>query len=311
MAHRLVLLSLVLLGCGAPSEDGEARSVSAALRSACPCASNFAVTTPEATIDVIGRPSVNGCTWDRRVLLMLTGAMVTARAYDADVPGYNALDRAAQAGFYAFAMTYEGYGESSRPADGRDVEPQRMARAAGAVIEALRQRYRVDEVDLFGASIGALIAAHLGGLDSPIDRRHVGRVVLNGIVYRPIPPGAFPPGDANGYLTTEPATYAPLLADAEPDVQAWGLATFPGDYAIGPTLAAASLPIFDMKRARAPALLVWGARDGLTPRGDVDAFRADYGGPITMVVLPAAGHVPFYHSSAEDFWTTVFGFLKA
>ncbi|MEK7704005.1 MAG: hypothetical protein AAB426_03535 [Myxococcota bacterium] len=259
-----------------------------------------------------------------RAVLMLTGTLVTNAQWTSDGGDgleYNALAIAAAAGFNAFAATYEGYGLSTHPADGRTVTAERLLWQAGALVEWIRHRRHVARVDLVGASLGSSLAIALGGLDSPIPRRHIGKIVLTSLVHRSasllMQQILFSPetrmaleSAPNGYVPTVPPMYGIILSHAELAAAAWAYETFPGIYATGPTLEGFDLPIFDAARGRAPALQLLGDGDLVTPREDADAFQAEYGGPVDLVVLPG-GHALNFEASKVTFWQHALDFLDA
>jgi pimeloyl-ACP methyl ester carboxylesterase len=260
---------------------------------------------------------------EHRALLMLTGTFVTNAQYNAEIPGttgYNALERAAREGYYAFAASYEGYGESSHPADGRTVTATRLLGETGRLIEWIRTQRNVRRVDLLGASLGSSLAVALGGTRSPIDRNHVGRIVVTSMVYKSVTPllaeTLFNPETRaalesipGGYVPTGPEMYGLVFALATPQAQAWAFGTFPGLYAVGPTLEGFDLPVFEARDGRAPLLQIWGDQDPITPRADVDRLQREYGGRARLVVLRGAGHSPPFEASRERFWEQTFDFL--
>jgi len=162
----------------------------------------------------------------RRALLMATGTLVTNQQWN--VPGpYNALERAARAGYFGFSVSYEGYGQSTLPADGKSVTAERLLVQMGDVVEWIRHHRFVRRVDMLGSSLGSSLAVELGGTNSPINRRHIGRLLLTANVYKGVTPffeaiffnpafRAFLESVPNGYLPTAPESYGPVLAFAEP-----------------------------------------------------------------------------------------------
>ena len=256
----------------------------------------------------------------RRALLMATGTFVTNQQWN--VPGpYNALERAARAGYFGFAASYEGYGQSTLPADGKTVTAERLAVEMGQLVEWIRRHRLVRRVDMLGSSIGTSLAVELGGTNSPINRRHIGRLVLTANVYKGVTPffeaiffnpalRAFLESVPNGYLATTPESYGPVLAFAEPAAAAYVFANLPGTYAVGPTLEGFELPVFPAQNGRAPALQFWGDQDPITPLSDVVQFQAEYGGPSSYCVLPGGGHAPYYEPVKEIFWNRTFAFLN-
>ena len=262
----------------------------------------------------------------RRALLMLPGTLVTGDMYDfeigEDTVDFNALERAARQGFYAYAVTYEGYPGSSQPADGSTVTAERVLGHMGEVVEWIRHRRKVPRVDLFGASFGSSLATALGGTQSPINRYHVGRIVLQALVYKSVTPlfeqVFFSPevqaaleSAPNGYILTAPEMYGLILFGADEQAANYGFASFPGVYATGPTLAGFDLPVFDAEYGRAPALQFWGTLDLITPLDDAELFQAEYGGTAELSVLDGAGHAPYLavEEVRESFWTESFDFL--
>jgi pimeloyl-ACP methyl ester carboxylesterase len=257
----------------------------------------------------------------RRAILMITPTLVTNALYDADVPGdpsYNALDRAAGQGYFAFAPSYEGYEGSSQPAEGKSVTAERSLEQMSQIVAWIRRHRLARKVDLYGMSLGASIATALGGVASPGNPNHVDRIVVAANVY-----GAFTPEAAaifspefkaflesipGGYFTTDASFYFPVLALADPPALAWGLENLPGTYSLGPTLEAFDLPIFDAASGRAPLLQAWGTFDPLTPESDVLEFQAEYGGPSELVTFEGGGHSPFLEPAKEQFWETAFDF---
>lgn len=261
----------------------------------------------------------------RRALLMLPGTLVSNEMYDMDVdetPDFNALDRAALAGYFAFAVTYEGYPGSSQPADGSTVGAESTLAQLGEVVEWIRWQRGVHKVDLLGASFGSSQATALGGSLSPITPSHIGRIVLMALVYEQVTPlfqevffspevRAMLENAPNGYIQTGPESYGLILAGADPAAAAWGFEHFPGVYATGPTLEGFDLPVFDAAYGEAPALQFWGTLDPITPYEDVETFQAEYAGPNELRVLPDAGHAPYLAEPdlREAFWAETFEFL--
>jgi len=211
----------------------------------------------------------------RRALLMATGTLVTNQQWN--VPGpHNALERAARAGYFGFAASYEGYGQSTIPVDGKSVTAERLLVEMSQVVEWIRHHRLVRRVDMMGSSLGSSLAVELGGTHSPISRRHIGRLILTANVYKGVTPffaaiffnpefRAFLESVPNGYLPTGPESYGPVLAFAEPAAATWVSANIPGLYAVGPTLEGFNLPVFPAQNGRAPVLQFLGDQDPITP----------------------------------------------
>jgi hypothetical protein len=261
---------------------------------------------------------------DRHGLFMITGSLVNANQYDAvlddgDVQ-FSALERAARHGYFAAAASFEGYDDSSHPDDGSVVTAERLTPELGTAIETFRILHGLPKVDLLAASVGASIAERIGGIASPIDPDHIGKIAVTSHVYKSVTPlfqqVFFSPEvhqlflDApNGYIQTAPPFYALILTASEPEMVDWANTNFPGTYATGPTLEGFDLPVFEADEGRADLLQFWGDQDPITPFSDVQQFQAEYGGHASYLVLPGGGHAPYYEPVREQFWTALFAFL--
>jgi pimeloyl-ACP methyl ester carboxylesterase len=258
----------------------------------------------------------------RRAMLMIPPSLVTNVVFDADVPGtdaYNSLNRMANAGFFAVAPTYEGYPGSSQPADGKTVDATRILSQMATMTTWVRQRRVVPRVDLLGASVGAAAAIALGGDQSPLGPYAVHRIIVSTQVYKssPVLDAIFTPefeaflrSIPGGYLPTGFDFYAPVIGFADPPVIEWAMGAFPGLYAVGPTLDAFDLPIFEAANGRAPLRQFWGTLDPLTPQSDVEQFQSEYGGPHDLVTIEGAGHSPFIEPQRDQFWDAAIDFVN-
>ncbi|HLV64408.1 MAG TPA: alpha/beta hydrolase [Polyangiaceae bacterium] len=259
----------------------------------------------------------------RRALLMIPPTLATNEIFDATVDGdlsYNALHRAAERGYFGFAVSYEGYGDSTAPEDGKTVTGERSLAAVRKVLQWIRRERAVPRVDLFGMSLGAGIAIALGGEDSPQTKHAVNRILVSAFVYETFSPelaSVFTPefqefleGLPGGFLTTGPEFYAPVISALDPDAMAWALATLPDTYAVGPTLEAFDLPFFEAENGRAPLLQLWGTLDPVTPLSDVEQFQSEYGGPNRLAVLEGGAHSLHLEPVRDQFWREAFAFLK-
>lgn len=332
LGWALLAISM-FMGCAAPTGDGSDVGASeAALGGGDFCDT---IRQREHYVDVGGGVTlhvVEAFSFDSaarrhpRALLMLPATLVTSDQWNPSVPSadgdsYNALIQAARRGFFAYSVTYEGYGLSSQPADGRVVTAERLLAETGEVVEWIRERTGARRVDLMGSSLGSSLAIALGGEHSPIDPHHIGRVVVTSHVYREVTPlfasvffnpgvRAMLEGAPGGYVPTSPEVYGLILAYATPDAAAYGFSTFPGLYAVGPTLEGFDLPVFDASHGRARLLQVWGDADLITPRSDVDLFAAEYGGRYELAVIPGGGHAPNFEAGRDAFFDAVFDFLS-
>lgn len=328
MKYNIFLFAFlgVAVGCGGTSDE-----LVGSQAEACKSASEDIITNDlyvtvsnGATLHVVEKYTARALHGGRRrAILMLPATLVTTALWNADVPGrpeFNALERAAQAGFISYTLDYEGYGLSSHPADGKAVDFDRLVDDAGDLVRWIRHERQVPKVDLMGSSIGSTIAVALGSQHSPIPRNWIGGIVLTANIYKIVSPllaqamlnpqmRAFLENAPGGYVPTGPDNYVPVIYAAEPAAFAWGLQTFPGQYAVGPTLEGFDLPIFDAHLGRAPLLQFWGDGDLMAPIADAQLFQSEYGGAHTLVTLHGGGHVPYLESVRDQFWSTTFAFL--
>lgn len=329
---RITLLLVAVLGVatgcgGVESEDiGVAAQAANGASAAIVTNHHFVSVSHGATLHVVEKYAAGAFHHGkRRALLMLPATLVTNNLWNADVPGasgFNALERAAQAGFVSYTLDYEGYGTSSKPSDGKTVTAERLADEAGDLVKWIRKRNHVSKVDLLGSSLGSTIAVMLGSTESPIHRKKIGRIVLTANVYEGVTPLAeqalFSAANKalflsvpGGYIGTSPDMYGALLYASDPAAVGWAFQSFPGTYAVGPTLEGFDLPIFDAHKGRAPMLQFWGDGDLITPLSDAQAFQSAYGGDHSLVVLHGGAHVPHFEAVRDQFWSNTFAFLDS
>lgn len=326
----LVWLAAALVGPGCVAEDAEVGASAEelhALDAFCDrveSREHFVDVGDGVRLHVIERYSGQSLVrFPRRAMLMLPATLTTNELYDAQIEGdssYSVMDRLAEAGFFAFSVSYEGYGQSTHPADGSTVTYERMLDQTAELIEWIRRRRGVPRVDLLGTSVGSDLAMAFAGLESPIPLHHVNRVVLTATVYRNfsdfVKENAFTPefeaflrSIPDGYVQTIAPFYDLVISEVQEPARSWAYATFPGVYATGPTLEAFDLPVLDASLARAPALVFWGTNDPVTPRSDVDDLLDEYGGPIRLVEIPGGGHGPYLEPGRETFFEETLAFL--
>lgn len=257
-----------------------------------------------------------------RAVLFVPATLVDQRIWNADVTpdgSYNAIVRAARQGFHAYTFSWEGYGQSTHPANGLDVTFERILPQAGALLAWVRATSGASTVDLVGASLGSSVAFALGGATSPIDAWQVRKVALTAHVYAdPSPAILLLTGPApclamenspNGYMDTNAAMYAPILWTGTPEAQLWAYQTFPGTYAAGPTHEGCALPVIPASVGRAPARVFYGDRDLITNAADVQAFCDEYGGPCDLSLIPGAGHALNFEATRDEFFARLWDFL--
>ncbi|HEY1955560.1 MAG TPA: alpha/beta fold hydrolase [Polyangiaceae bacterium] len=317
------VVGLLLIGCSQGSEDVQT-STDALHKGGSDqviTVDHFVSVSNGVTLHVVEKYT-DGCGHrpNHRALLMLSGTLVSSTEFNLPDP-YNALDRAARAGYYAYAVDYEGYGESTLPADGKIVTAPRLLGEMGSVIEWIRHTRHVSRVDLLGSSLGSSLAVELGGPNSPINHHHVGKLVLTSVVYKNVTPAFqaafFSPQFEQllltipgGYIQTTPDAYAPIVLFADQAAADDVDAEVPGVYAVGPTLAGFTLPIYPAQDGRSPAMQFWGDEDPITPFSDLQQFQSEYGGDASYTVLSGSGHIPFYGPAKDTFWNDSFAFLE-
>ena len=258
----------------------------------------------------------------RSAALFLGGTWVTPALFTlpmVDGASCTPMEYAAQQGHLALAPCYAGYGDSSRPVDGKAVTVARSVEHITALLDWAHATYGTTEVHVVGVSLGGALGMALAQLPER-PWRLVG-VILTSMIYKNVTQALrghiFSPqlramfeGSEGGYIQTTPMHYAPLLQRASPQVAQWAQMTFPGSYALGLTLAGFDLPLVDPAPCQVPALMFWGEQDTLTPRTDVDALCRDYGGEMQVQVLPQAGHAPFLEPCRDAVWKQSFAFMQ-
>lgn len=326
MKHTLFLIALLgaVVGCGGTKEESVAQAALACHSDSDEIVTqnHYVTTSNGARLHVVEKynPARRG---RPRAILMLPATLVTNLIWNAEVPGlpeYNALSRAANEGYTSYTLDYEGYGTSSRPADGKTVTLSRVVDEMGDLVRWIRHRDHVGKVDLLGASFGSSVASILGSTASPIPRGWIGHIVLTSNVYKNVSAFAaqsfFTPATQalltsipGGYLPTSLEQYGLVLWAAEPAVAGYCYQNCPGMYATGPTLAGFTLPPFKASTGRAKMLQFWGTADLITPLSDAEQFQSEYGGPHSLVVLNGGAHVPHWEAVREQFWDNTFAFL--
>ncbi|WP_394834942.1 alpha/beta fold hydrolase [Pendulispora rubella] len=261
----------------------------------------------------------------RRAILMLPGPIVKASFYDLHTDGYAFQSDLARAGFFAFAIDYEGTGESTYPADGRSVTHAFLVDEARKVLDTVRLLRGVSRVDVHGQSIGGAVASELCA-----DATRARTCVMSSMLYRTgsaffnqvfLDPAfiAFLESQPNGYLAATPPFYSLNIVTRSPaPVANEILATQPGPYAVMSVLTPAyGLPWFDPTRAKVPGLIVQGTLDTIPAAEDPEDLRAAYGacggGTAKLVWIAGAGHIPLIENAPfhTEYKTAVLHFLNA
>jgi pimeloyl-ACP methyl ester carboxylesterase len=253
-----------------------------------------------------------------RGLLMLPGPLVKGDFYNIDVDGYRGRDLIAQRGFFALTVDFIGTGGSTFPVQGRDATQDVQIAAMRAVINRFAATRLIPKMDVLGESWGGGVGAEICA-----DRTRVKSCIMASMLYK-TPSDfanqtfrspafrAFLDSLTDGYLTTFPDIYFPIIANSPPDVVAWTHANQPGRYTIVPLLDVFDLPFFDPTIARVPGRIIQGEFDPNQSLDDTRELARDYDRRgAELVVIPGAGHIPRVEAAPKSdlYWNAVVGFI--
>jgi pimeloyl-ACP methyl ester carboxylesterase len=253
-----------------------------------------------------------------RAIVMLPGPVTLGNGYDIPVAGYDGGAIMAERGFFAYAVDFEGTGQSSYPAQGTAVTLASQVEAVKSVVRFVQLSRGVDRVDMFGESWGGGVAGEICR-----DPRSARSCIMASMIYEtPSPaaqaqfqsPGwfAFLQAQPNGYLQTTAPLYEPLVAASPPAVQTFFLAAEPGTYTVEPFFEFFDLPFFDPTEARVPGLVIQGELDPQSLPSDIAALAVAYGEHgAGLVTIAGGGHVPRIEAAPHntEFWDAVKAFV--
>lgn len=252
-----------------------------------------------------------------KAILCLPGAGVDHHSFDCPIGDYSLLDFLARQGYRAFGVDFRGFGQSTKPADGKAVTADLCLVDTIKVMDYIGETAGCERVSLLGISFGALVASMVAEREPA----RVDKVVLSGFFYANLNPIAMQmltpeamqamAAAPNGYMPALPDLLRACMPTAEPEIVDWNLATFSYDVPNGPMLSAATLPLVqDPARITAPVLIVNGAQEIFATEGDSQAFIEKVSSPVQEVHwLPEAGHVPFFDRDYQKFQQLVADFL--
>ena len=257
----------------------------------------------------------------RRAVLHLSGPVTVRTCWNIPVSGYDAGAEDARRGLHSFTADYVGFGESTCPDDGAAVRPLDQVEPMRAVLEHIMGlRDLSSGIDLVVESVGGGIGTQLAA-----DATTVRSLVLSTIMYSGMSElaasmllspeyRAFLEGFPDGYLVTDGSYYAQFTAVSPPAVGEWFAATQSGRYPTGFFLCMYDgYPYFDPSVARAPALVLPGPGDFVTPPGDAEALARDYGTDgAELDFVETGGHTPRFESpeTAAAYWQRVYDYLE-
>jgi hypothetical protein len=159
-----------------------------------------------------------------RAVYLVPGSIGPLEFYDSDVPGFDAGEILAQAGYVAATSNLPGVGRSSGPANGRDVDAAFLGDFYLRALEALTwvtPRWHVYGEEGTGGNAVLLLARHpeivrsaSGGAQVYKILTPIGAAALLGPQQL-----AFLDAFPNGYLFPPPALYTPFFASSTPAFQ--------------------------------------------------------------------------------------------
>jgi pimeloyl-ACP methyl ester carboxylesterase len=255
-----------------------------------------------------------------RAIVMLPGPATNGALYNIPVDGFDGGAIMARHGYFAYAVDYEGTGQSTYPAQGTAVTLASQVDAVASVIQFVQATRGVHRVDMLGESWGGGIAAELCA-----DKHACRTCIMASMIYKVASPAsaaqfqspqwlAFLEAQPNGYLATSAALYAPLVTNSPPAVQSWFLANEPGSYTIEPFVEFINLPFFDPTVARVPGLIIQGELDPQSVPSDIAALASDYGKHgAGLVTISGGGHIPRIEPAPHntEYWDAVKSFVDA
>ncbi len=252
----------------------------------------------------------------RRAVLFLNGSVFTGNSWSIPVSGYNGPEMVAQRGMFAYTVDFIGTGRSSLPENGHETSVEKSVENLRAVLELVYSRRTGSQIDLVGEGYGGNVACQLAA-----DDRRVRSCVLISMAYKDLVSGPTKSPEMvemlrnspDGYHSIPPQAYEPFMAGAPQEVRDYICSMQAGRYPVHVNLLAdVGPPFFDAGVARAPGLVIFGARDFVVGPKDPYALAEDYGpSGARLVVNEQAGHAPRVESPATAgwLWRQIFDFI--
>lgn len=253
----------------------------------------------------------------RRAIIFLSSSVHKGHCWSIPVPGYSATEMAAERGMFAYTLDYIGVGESHVPKSGIEISVQSNVDAIRNVIKHIRCFRAIPKIDLVGEGYGGIVASQLAS-----DEHRIRSCVMIAIPYKELAGGPATSAEhisrlskvPNGFLPMQADEYDLFLDEAPPEVKNYIRETQPGPYPVAFTLVVLQEPpFFDPSTARAPGLLLCGAKDQVVGPNDPQELAADYGtSGAKLVISETAGHAPRVEGQkvAKWLWEQIFQFTE-
>jgi pimeloyl-ACP methyl ester carboxylesterase len=121
---------------------------------------------------------------NRKAVLLIHGFGIGYPYYDLQFEDYSMMEFLARRGFYVYAVDQRGYGRST-PVSGLTIRGEQSAEDLKSIIDFIKEKAKVDKVNLVGHSWGGVVAIILAGRF----QEDVEEMVVIGSPYKAMHPG--------------------------------------------------------------------------------------------------------------------------
>lgn len=250
----------------------------------------------------------------RPILLIHSATFSSLPEYDLQVKDYSLMDFLAGEGVHVFAVDIRGYGNSEKPSPSEWVTTDVAAKDVHAAVKFVMDKSGVDRINMFGWSWGTQVA----GLYAQMYPDNIDKLVLSAPFWHGLNVELDEVIDSRR-INTPASTVSDFLnmSYMDPEVIHEFTRLCMELDRITPTGSWKDLkklrenPILDPTKIRAPVLIIYGKRDHLVIKEDVQKFHESLASDHKrIVVIENADHMAHLELNHHVFFSELAHFLR-